>query len=73
MKCYPADHNQIIMPFGRHFGQSLGSVPTSYLAWLNRQTWTYGELKAAVRAVLLRRYSVPSEPNHVDERRDVWG
>ena len=56
---YLENHNTLIMPFGRHRGWPLDCIPTSYLAWLNRQPWTYGLLKAAVREVLRQRFNEP--------------
>jgi hypothetical protein len=44
-----------VLPFGRHMGQPLAAVPTSYLSWLLRETKLSGGLRSAVAAELESR------------------
>ena len=48
------NHNQTL-PFGRHKGQPLGTVPTSYLTWLAGTVKLSTGLRNAVAAELVRR------------------
>jgi hypothetical protein len=47
--------NTHVLPFGRHRGEPLSSVPTDYLAWLARTVPLSSGLRGAVAAELQRR------------------
>jgi hypothetical protein len=54
------------LPFGRHRGQPLSAVPSSYLAWLLREVKLSSGLRAAVAAELAGRgIGVPPPPPFV--------
>jgi hypothetical protein len=53
----------IVMPFGKHKGQPLPRVPTSYLQWLLRECQLSSGLRAAVAAEVSQRgREVPPPP-----------
>jgi hypothetical protein len=53
----------ITLPFGRHRGEPLGQVPTSYLCWFLAEANPSTGLRAAVAAELRSRgYPIPDPP-----------
>ena len=50
------------LPFGKHAGQPLDTVPTPYLDWLAREARLSSGLRAAVAAELRARGSTPPPP-----------
>jgi hypothetical protein len=47
------------MPFGRHRGQSLMTVPSEYLLWLTRLPHLREPLRTAVHTELRQRHIAP--------------
>ena len=57
-----------VLPFGRHRGQPLGTVPTSYLTWLAATVKLSTGLRNAVAAELTRRgLPVPTPPTPAEK------
>jgi hypothetical protein len=66
-KCLAGDDTlSLIIPFGRYRGQPVSSLPTSYIAWLVRKNFLYGDLRAAVWKEAGRR----SDPHYTAEPRE---
>jgi hypothetical protein len=73
----------VCLPFGRHKGQELPTVPSSYLEWLVREAKLSSGLRQAVAAELARRgIKVPDPPPRPEPRcrdhpaagyRALWG
>lgn len=49
------------MPFGKHKGKSVETLPRRYLRWLQQNVELFGELKTAVE-ITLNGQTVPVEP-----------
>jgi uncharacterized protein (DUF3820 family) len=48
----------MIMPFGKHFGRDVESLPKAYLKWLSTRP-LYGQLKEAVEEALKPKIAMP--------------
>jgi hypothetical protein len=49
----------VYLPFGKHKGQHVGAVPSSYLFWLLENTDLKPHVEYGVREELARRFSPP--------------
>lgn len=38
----------VVMPFGKHKGEEIGEIPTSYLDWLIGQDWLKADLRECI-------------------------
>jgi len=66
--------NDQIMPFGKHFGEHMSEVPTSYLQWaLEKMTFKNKRLKSDIQTEYDSRDDwVNPEEGHYD-LTDAWG
>lgn len=55
----------MLMPFGKHKGKEIESIPKGYLRWLNNNCDLQGELKTAVEVRL--GVSMPMEEDVVQQ------
>lgn len=50
------------MPFGKHSGQALLTLPLGYLCWLERQGWPSGEIGAELALIYELKHNGVAEP-----------
>lgn len=45
------EHKDMAIPFGKHRGELIADVPTSYLNWLMDQEWTHSQFSSLMKQV----------------------